>query len=163
MDLPGHITRLIQPTVESMGFDILRVRISGRQRRRLQVIAERQDGKAIMVDDCADISRAISALLDVEDPIHGSYILEVSSPGVDRPLVKRKDYQRFTGYEVRIEMSCLISNRKKFKGRLLGIEGDTVRIKVDGRSVDLPHGDILRAKLLLTDDLLAASKGNLDQ
>lgn len=163
MDLPGHITRLIQPTVESMGFDIVRVRISGRQRRRLQVIAERQDGKAIMVDDCADISRAISALLDVEEPIHGSYTLEVSSPGIDRPLVRREDYQRFTGYEARIETSCSIGNRRKFKGRLLGIEGDTVRIGVDGRSVDLPYGDILRAKLMLTDDLLAAAKESQKQ
>jgi len=163
MDLPGHITRLIQPTVESMGFDIVRVRISGRQRRRLQVIAERQDGKAIMVDDCADISRAISALLDVEEPIHGSYILEVSSPGIDRPLVRREDYQRFTGYEARIETSCSIGNRRKFKGRLLGIEGDTVRIGVDGISVDLPYGDILRAKLMLTDDLLAAAKESQKQ
>ncbi len=163
MDLPGHVARLIQPTVESMGFDIVRVRISGRQRPRLQVIAERRDGKAIMVDDCAAISRAISALLDVEDPIHGSYILEVSSPGIDRPLVRREDYQRFTGYEARIEMSCSIGNRRKFKGRLLGIEGDTVRIRVDGRSVDLPYGDILRAKLLLTDDLLAAAKGSQKQ
>ena len=163
MDLPGQVARIIRPTVESMGFDIVQVQISGRQRLRLQILAERQDGKAIVVDDCATISRAISALLDVEDPIHDSYILEVSSPGVDRPLVKHEDYQRFSGYEARIEMSCLIGNRKKFKGRFLGIEGDTVRIRVDGKSVDLPYRDIFRAKLMLTDDLLAASKGSLEQ
>jgi len=158
LDLAHRIETLIQPTVEAMGFDLVRVQIGGRQRVRLQVMAERIDRRSMTVDDCAGLSRALSALLDVEDPIRGTYTLEVSSPGIDRPLVRLADFDRFAGFEARVELGRPIEGRRRFRGRLLGTVGDTVRIRVDdGTDVDLPHADIQRAKLVLTDDLLAAS------
>ncbi len=158
MDLRGRIERLITPTVEALGFTVVRVQISGRQRPRLQVMAERRDGKAMMVDDCADISRAIAAVLEVEDPIAGAFTLEVSSPGIDRPLVRLGDFERFAGFEARVETNRPVGGRRRFRGRLVGVAGQVVRIQVAGATVDLPYADIGRAKLLLTDELLAASE-----
>lgn len=158
MDLPRRVERLIAPTVEAMGFDIVRVQLLGQQRVRLQVMAERRDGEMMLVDDCASISRAIAAILDVEDPISEAYTLEVSSPGIDRPLVRLGDFERFAGFEARVETDRLIGGRRRFKGRLLGIEGETVRIQIAQDVVELPFQDIHRAKLVLTDDLIAATE-----
>ncbi len=158
MDLCGRIERLITPTVEALGFTVVRVQISGRQRPRLQVMAECRDGKAMMVDDCADISRAIAAVLEVENPIAGAFTLEVSSPGIDRPLVRLGDFERFAGFEARVETNRPVGGRRRFRGRLVGVAGQVVRIQVEGATVDLPYADIGRAKLLLTDELLAASE-----
>ena len=158
MDLGGRIERLITPTVEALGFTVVRVQISGRQRPRLQVMAERRDGKAMMVDDCARISRAIAAVLEVEDPIAGAFTLEVSSPGIDRPLVRLGDFERFAGFEAKVETNRPVGGRRRFRGRLVGVAGQVVRIQVEGTTVDLPYADIGRAKLLLTDELLAASE-----
>ena len=157
MGLPERIIECISPTVVAMGYEVVRVLISGKERPRLQVMAERRDGTAMTVEDCAGISRAISAVLDIEDPIHGAYTLEVSSPGIDRPLVRLADFQRFQGFDARVETGRPIDGRKRFRGRLIGVDGESVRVRVEGTTYDLPHADIARAKLLLTDELLAAA------
>lgn len=163
MQLTDRIEELIAPTVEGMGFSVVRVQLSGKEPLRLQIMAEHQDGAEMVVDDCADISRAVSAVLDVEDPITEAYTLEVSSPGIDRPLVKRRDFERFSGFEARVETGMAVDGRRRFRGRLLGIEGDLVRISVEGVAVDLPFPEIMRAKLILTEDLLRASEGRQEQ
>ena len=160
MDLASRIQKLIEPTVGDLGFEIVRVRISGKKQLSMQVMVEQKDGQGMTVDDCATISRAISALLDVEDPVKGAYTLEVSSPGIDRPLVRMGDFDRFQGFQAKIETNRSFNGRRRFKGRLLGVEGETVRIMIDGQEMKLPHPDIQRAKLVLTDDLIAASEEN---
>ena len=156
MDLADRIGDLVRPSMESMGYWLVRVQISGRQRPRLQIMAERADGKPMLVEDCADLSRAISAVLDVDDPISSAYTLEVSSPGVDRPLVRLDDYNRFAGLDARIELVRLIDGRRRFRGRLAGTCGDTVKLVVEGAELALAYADIRSAKLVLTDELLAA-------
>ncbi|MDG4577099.1 MAG: ribosome maturation factor RimP [Defluviicoccus sp.] len=156
MDLAGRVADLIRPTVEGMGYSLVRVQVLGQQRVRLQVMAERADGEPMQIDDCADVSRAISAVLDVEDPVSASYTLEVSSPGIDRPLVRLADYERFAGFEARIELRQMLAGRRRYQGRLLGVNGDAVRLAAGGGTVELPFADIARAKLVLTDDLLAS-------
>ncbi|MFP6712142.1 MAG: ribosome maturation factor RimP [Rhodospirillales bacterium] len=151
---------LISPALESMGYEIVRVQISGDKNKTLQVMAERPDGKNMTVEDCASISREISAILDVDDPISGAYSLEVSSPGIDRPLVRLKDFERYAGFDARVDMNFLIEGRKKFKGKLLGIQNDKVEIRVKEETFELPFGDIRRAKLLLTQELLDAAATN---
>ncbi len=158
MELAERIEELIRPTVEGMGFDIVRVQVSGRESLNLQVMAEPSGGGVMSVDHCAEISRAVSAVLDVEDPIKGAYRLEISSPGLDRPLVRIGDFERFAGFEAKVELARPIDGRKRFRGRLLGVDEGNVQILVDGDEVALPHPDIHRAKLILTDDLLAASE-----
>ncbi len=157
MDLPDRIEQMVAPTVGAMGFRIVRVQLAGKDSLRLQVMVERQDERPIQVDDCAHVSRAISAVLDVEDPIAGAYTLEVSSPGIDRPLVRLGDFQRFVGFEVRVETARPIDGRRRFRGRLLGVAGDSVRMTVEGAEMALPYRDIQRAKLVLTDELVMAT------
>lgn len=149
---------LIEPTLEAMGYALVRVVIVGAAGRpTLQVMAERNDGAEMSVDDCAAISEAISAVLDVEDPISGAYTLEVSSPGIDRPLVKKADYERFAGFEAKLETAQPIGGRKRFRGRVLGTSAEAVRVKLDtGDEVELPLDSIAKAKLVLTDELIAA-------
>lgn len=162
MDLSARIETLIEPTVRDLGFEIVRVQLSGLKRRRLQIMAERRPesgvGAAMTVDDCAAISRAVSAILDVEDPIAAAYDLEVSSPGIDRPLVRPADFERFAGFEAKVETVRPINGRKRFRGRLLGIDGDTVRLMADDGPKELPYPEIHRAKLIMTDELLAATE-----
>lgn len=157
MDLVQRINALIEPTVNDMGYDLVRTQITGETRMQLQIMAERSDGSGMGIDDCAKVSRAISAVLDVEDPIRGAFTLEVSSPGIDRPLVKLADFERFDGFEARIETALPLDGRKRFKGRLCGVSGETVSISTDDGDVTIPFGDISRAKLMLTDELLAAA------
>jgi ribosome maturation factor RimP len=157
MDLAGRVADLIQPSLEAMGYDLVRVQVIGRQRPRLQIMAERHDDVGMTVDDCATLSRAVSAILDVEDPIAGAYTLEVSSPGIDRPLVRLADFERFAGLDARVELGRLIDGRRRFQGRLAGTDGSTVRLAVDGATIGIPFADIVRAKLVLTDELLAAA------
>ena len=152
MELADRISEMVRPTVEALGYLLVRVQVSGRQRPRLQVMAERIDGRPMMVDDCASLSRSLSALLDVEDPIPTTYTLEVSSPGIDRPLVKLADYNRFAGGEARIELVRLVGGRRRFRGRLLGTTGETVRLDVDGTEVEVHYRDIQRAKLMPAQD-----------
>ena len=155
MDLAGRVEALIGPTAEAMGFSLVRVQVLGRNRPRLQIMAERTDGESMVVDDCAALSRAVSAVLDVEDPIAGAYTLEVSSPGIDRPLVRLADFDRFAGFEAKVEMDLAVDGRRRFQGRLLGTEGDAVRLRMEDSEVVLPYVDIRRAKLVLTEELLA--------
>ncbi|MFO0997989.1 MAG: ribosome maturation factor RimP [Alphaproteobacteria bacterium] len=154
-----RIERAIEPSVASMGFEIVRVRLTGgRQRPTLQVMAERRDGEPMSVDDCAQLSRTISTFLDVEDPLPGSYMLEVSSPGLDRPLVRRQHFERFAGHEARIELTRPLDGRRRFRGRIMGVEGEDVRVVVEGQEVKLPLEAIGSAKLVLTDELLSAAQ-----
>ena len=155
--LERRIESLISPTLESMGYGLVRVRLFGQQRLRLQVMIERLDEAPLDVDDCAEASRAISALLDVDDPIVGSYTLEVSSPGIDRPLVRLADFTRFAGFEAKIELDAPIDGRRRFAGRLTGVNDKAVKLTTETGEVALPYERIAKAKLVLTDDLLAAS------
>jgi ribosome maturation factor RimP len=153
----ADVARLIAPSLEAMGYALVRVRLSGGGRPTLQIMAERSDGAEMTVDDCADISRAVSALLDVEDPIAGAYVLEVSSPGLDRPLTRPGDFTRFAGHEAKLELSDAIDGRKRFRGRLVGLEGENVRIAAEDGECVLPVAVIRSAKLVLTDALIAES------
>ena len=141
-----------------MGYEVVRVQISGGQRSVLQIMAERADGAPMTVEDCADISRSVSALLDVEDPIREAYTLEVSSPGIDRPLTRLKDFERFAGFEARLESRMAIDGRKRFKGMLQGVEDGLVCIDTEQGAARLEFDNILRAKLVLTDELIRASQ-----
>ena len=141
-----------------MGYEVVRVQISGGQRAILQIMAERADGAPMTVEDCADISRSVSALLDVEDPIREAYTLEVSSPGIDRPLTRLKDFERFAGFEARLESRMAIDGRKRFKGMLKGVEDGLVCIDTEQGAARLEFDNILRAKLVLTDELIRASQ-----
>ncbi len=152
------IADLIEPTLEAMGYELVRVMSTGGRTPTLQVMAERLDRAGMTVDDCANISRALSAILDVEDPIDGAYQLEVSSPGIDRPLTKPVDFERFAGFEARIEADRLIGGQRKFKGRLLGLENEAVRLALPEGERTIPLSSIRKAKLVLTDDLIAAAE-----
>lgn len=158
MDLAKRIDDMIAPTVEDLGFEIVRVQITGSKHPRLQVMAERVDGTGIDVEDCAKISRSISAILDVEDPIASEYALEVSSPGIDRPLTRVKDFETWAGFDAKVELSFGIDGRKRFSGRLLGVDdNDNILMEdAEGENHVLPFDDVQRAKLLLTDELMAA-------
>jgi ribosome maturation factor RimP len=165
MALSQTIERIITPTVEGMGYELVRLTVSGGHRKTLQVMAERKDGLNMSLDDCTLLSRAVSAVLDVEDPIEGAYSLEVSSPGIDRPLTRPKDYDRFAGFEAKLETRAPIEGRKRFKGKLLGLDGSegeaqNVKIEVEGAALALPLEEIEKAKLVLTDDLIAAHEAN---
>ena len=159
MKIIDRIEKIIEQTVNNLGFDIVRVLLSGDHNPRLQIMAEPLVGRAMNVDDCAAISRAVSALLDVEDPVSSSYTLEVSSPGLDRPLVRLQHFERFAGYEARIETAMAIDGRKRFRGRLGGIEGDNVLLQVDKSEWVFPFPDIQKAKLLVTDEMFAEAEG----
>ena len=155
MDPANRIETIIAPTLQDMGFDLVRVRISGAQRRTLQIMAERLDDGTMTVEDCAAISRAVSTLLDVEDPIKGSYTLEVSSPGLDRPLTRPKDYTRFAGLEAKIELREPMDGQRRFRGRIAGLADDQVQLDTEDTRIAIPYADIERAKLILNDELLA--------
>ncbi len=153
----NQIESMIAPSLEAMGYRVVRVSFMGGRRTTLQIMAERSDDAAMTVDDCALISHTVSALLDVADPIAAAYTLEVSSPGIDRPLVRREDFARFAGFEAKIELNTPHDGRKRFRGRLLGIEDDAVRLLIDDEPVALPFTAVARAKLVLTDELIAAT------
>ncbi len=153
-----RLADIIIPAIEGLGFELVRLRLMGGRIRTLQIMADRPDG-GIEVDDCAAISTAVSAVMDVEDPIEENYVLEVSSPGIDRPLTRLKDFDMWQGYEARIETTELIDGRRRFKGNLAGIEGDEILIEIEEGSETLTIGlkfDWLSdAKLILTDELIA--------
>ncbi len=158
------IEGLIAPVCESMGYDVVRVAVSGGERRKvLQVMIERKDARPMGVEDCASVSRALSPVLDEKDPIEGNYSLEVSSPGIDRPLVKLADFDRFKGFEAKVESDAPINGRKRFTGRLQGVDGDNVVILFDGAPVSVPFVHVAKAKLVITDELLAAAEATETQ
>ncbi len=148
-----RLAEIITPLIEGMGFELVRVRFMGGKTKTVQIMAERPDG-GIEVDDCAEISGAVSAVLDVEDPIEDQYTLEVSSPGIDRPLTRLKDFETFEGYEAKLETQDLIDGRKRFKGELAGVEGDEVLINVEEGTIGLKFDWLADAKLVLTDELI---------
>jgi ribosome maturation factor RimP len=153
-----RLAGIVGPVIEGLGFELVRIRLMGGRTRILQIMADRPDG-GIEVDDCATISTAVSAVLDVEDPIEENYVLEVSSPGIDRPLTRLKDFDMWEGYEARIETTELIDGRRRFKGVLAGTEGDEVLIELEegGETVTigLKFDWLSDAKLILTDELIA--------
>ncbi|MBM3643104.1 MAG: ribosome maturation factor RimP [Alphaproteobacteria bacterium] len=160
-EIERRIESIIDPTVQGMGFELVRVAMGGRG--TLQIMVERADGTAMDVEDCATLSRALSAVLDVEDPIATAYTLEVSSPGIDRPLTRPKDFTRWTGHLARLETREPVDGRRRFKGTLLGLEGDAVRLRLDdGAEARVPMAALLRAKLELTDALLDEHRRSLD-
>ncbi|WP_113911710.1 ribosome maturation factor RimP [Roseovarius dicentrarchi] len=144
---------IITPVIEDLGFELVRVRLMGGKYHTLQIMVERPEG-GIEVDDCARVSTAVSATLDVEDPLAEPYTLEVSSPGIDRPLTRLKDFEAFEGYEAKIETNDLIDGRKRFKGMLAGVEGTEVLINVEEGTIGLEFDWLADAKLVLTDDLI---------
>lgn len=156
MDRQNRLEELIAPMLESMGYEMVRVQFQGKQRPTLQVMAERRDAKPMTVDDCADISQSLSAFLDVEEPIAGAYVLEVSSPGIDRPLTRITDFDIWAGHEAKMESVVPVDGRKRFRGTLLGNEDGMVRIRIESGEVKIPFDDIRSAKLVLTDALIAA-------
>ncbi len=153
------IERLIGPSLEGMGFRLVRVSYGGGGRPVLQIMAEPADGSPMSVEHCAEISRVVSAILDVEDPIPSAYMLEVTSPGIDRPLVSRDDYRRFAGFEAKLELNRAVDGRKRFRGKIEAVDAeDHVPVTEEAGRFLLPFSDIIKAKLMLTDELLAASQ-----
>jgi ribosome maturation factor RimP len=158
-----RLAGIVAPTVEGLGFELVRVRLMGGRRPLLQIMAERPEG-GIEVEDCAKISRAVSAVLDVEDPIASEYTLEVSSPGIDRPLTRLKEFERWEGYEAKLETSEPIDGRRRFRGVLEGVQDGEVLLAIPEATIGLEFGMISDAKLVLTDALIAASlAGRRDQ
>lgn len=153
-----RLAEIVSPTIEGMGFELVRIRLMGGRTPTLQIMADRPEG-GIVVDECARISTAVSAVLDVEDPIEENYVLEVSSPGIDRPLTRLKDFDAWADYEARLETNELIDGRRRFKGLLRGTEGDEVLIEiVEGKetlTIGLKFDWLSDAKLILTDELIA--------
>ena len=154
----GVLEGLLGPSVEGLGFDLIRVKLMTDGARTLQVMAERPDG-SMTVADCAELSRVLSAVLDVEDPIGGAYNLEISSPGIDRPLVRPIDFTRYKGHEAKVKMQAPVDGRRAFRGKILEAKQNEAILDVDGESIALPFGLIASAKLVLTDKLLQANLG----
>jgi ribosome maturation factor RimP len=157
--LPARVAAIVEPVLGQIGFRLVRVRVSAADGGTVQIMAERPDG-TLTIDDCEDISRALSPVMDVADPIEKAYRLEISSPGIDRPLVRKSDFDRYAGHLVRIEMAMPVNGRKRFKGTLAGTEGDVARLERDEAPegedpiVTLPIEDMSEAKLVLTDELV---------
>jgi ribosome maturation factor RimP len=164
MDLQARIVDLIEPTLTDMGYDLVRVQLQGSERQTLQIMAERTADGGMAVADCEAISRAVSAILDVEDPIGPAYVLEVSSPGIDRPLTRRKDFTAWEGFDAKLEAPGLVEGRKRFQGLLRGFdaEEDKVLLQVEGEGkgaedvvIGIPFASVTKAKLILNDALWA--------
>ena len=161
--LEHRIAALVAPTLEGMGYELVRVAVLGRERPTVQVMADRADGSLIAVEDCERITHALSAALDVDDPLPGAWTLEVSSAGIDRPLTRAKDWVRFAGHLARVEMAVPVADgaggvRRRFSGTVLGADETQARLRLDdGAEVSLPLADMRRAKLVLTDALIAAT------
>ncbi len=151
-----RLLELLDPVAEAAGYEIVRLRLmGGEEARRLQIMAETPEGEMV-VEDCARLSRAISEVMDAADPIAGEYTLEVSSPGVDRPLTRLKDFENYDGFEARIELDRVAEGRKRFRGVLAGVEGDAIGIDLEGEdsTAMIPFEWIVDAKLILTDALM---------
>src|SRR5580693_6565005 len=158
----ARLAAIAEPVLASLGFRLVRVRTSGLSGCTVQIMAERADG-TMTIDDCEAISRALSPVLDVADPLEAAYRLEVSSPGIDRPLVRRSDFERFAGHPIRVEMAIATAGRRRFRGMLLGAQGEAAQVRRDDAAagdeteVLLPIGDMTEARLVLTDALVAES------
>ena len=157
MDVIERITRIVEPSLEAQGYSLVQLKMTeGGRGKTLSVMAERADDKAMSFDDCAEISRLIWTLLEVDDPIDGAYDLEVSSPGIDRPLTKLADFVRFEGFEAKLETQLPIDGRRRFRGVIRKNEGEMIRIKLPEGDVDveIPFHNVKSAKLVMTEKLL---------
>ncbi|WP_425419923.1 ribosome maturation factor RimP [Oricola indica] len=158
----ARVASIVEPVLNSAGYRLVRVRLSGMNGLTLQIMAERADG-TMTVEDCENVSRMISPLLDVEDPIDRAYHLEVSSPGIDRPLVRMSDFARWSGHMAKIDTSVIVAGRKRFRGTITGLSQDSVTLESDKASfgdsmvADIPLDTIADARLILTDDLIRAA------
>ncbi|NIX75555.1 ribosome maturation factor RimP [Microvirga terricola] len=158
----ARVAAIVEPVIEDLGFNLVRAKVTGTNGCTVQIMAERPDG-TMSVDDCETVSRAISPVLDLEDPIATAYYLEISSPGIDRPLVRASDFERWTGYDAKIEMAVPVAGRKRFRGFLRGVEDGTVAVELpdvkegEERIVRLTLNDLGEAHLVLTDDLIRES------
>ena len=150
----AHLEPIIEPAVEAAGFRLVRLRLMGGHVKTLQIMAERPDG-TMNVDDCARLSRALLDFIEKENPLDGDFELEVSSPGIDRPLTRFTDYARWAGHEAKLELFAPVDGRKRFRGKLLGIDGQDVTIESQGQRYAIPFKGIAEAKLVLTDALIA--------
>ncbi|MES2712470.1 MAG: ribosome maturation factor RimP [Pseudomonadota bacterium] len=156
--LEARIADTIAPTLEHMDYELVRVQVSGKERPVLQVMADRADGAPFRVEDCEAISHALGAVLDVNDPFKNEWSLEVSSPGIDRPLTRAKDWERFAGHIATVELALPMEGRRRFRGVALGADAENARLKLeDGTELTVPRQNIRRAKLVLTDELIAAT------
>ncbi|HET6308680.1 MAG TPA: ribosome maturation factor RimP [Rhodopila sp.] len=156
--LEEKLAAIIAPRLVLMGFELVRVAVLGRERPTVQIMADRADGTLITIDDCTQISHDISAAIDVDDPIPGAWNLEVSSAGIDRPLTRVKDWNRFAGHLARVETFVPQDGRKRFNGIVLGADETVGRLRLDtGSEIEIRHADIRRAKLVLTDALIEAT------
>lgn len=156
--LDDRLSELLTPAIEAAGFECVRIRVSGSKNLTLQVMAERPDG-TMSAEDCAELSRALSTVLEESDPIENAYTLEVSSPGIDRPLTRLKDFERWEGFAAKIELTEAVENQKRFRGHLAGVEEDNVLFDIEGEEETalIPFGLIASAKLILTDELITES------
>jgi ribosome maturation factor RimP len=158
--IAGRVAAIAEPVLEGLGYRLVRVRVSGSDGCTVQIMAERPDG-SMSIEDCETASRALSPVLDVADPVDRAYRLELSSPGLDRPLVRRSDFERHAGHVLKVEMAVALDGRKRFRGTLLGVEGDAARVRRDDAKADeptevlLPIEDMAEARLVLTDTLIA--------
>jgi ribosome maturation factor RimP len=158
----ARVAAIAEPVIEGLGLRLVRVKISGLSGCTVQIMAERSDG-TMTIEDCETLSRALSPVLDVADPIERAYRLEISSPGLDRPLVRRSDFERHTGHTIKVEMAIAAAGRRRFRGSLIGTEGDSARLRRDQAApgedpeVLLPIGDMAEAKVTLTDTLISES------
>lgn len=152
-----RLTNMLEPSLEGLGYELVRVMMRGDVRKTLQIMAERKDSRGMTLSDCEIINETISAILDVHDPIKERYALEVSSPGIDRPLTKLRDFDRYQGFEVKADLKELYEGRRNLKGILRGTDGDNIAIELEGFGVfKAPFSLLNRAKLLLTDELIDA-------
>ena len=160
--LSARVAAIVEPVLDGLGYRLVRVRVSATSGCTVQIMAERPDG-TMLIEDCEAASRALSPVFDVEDPIDREYRLEVSSPGIDRPLVRRSDFERHAGHEMKVEMAVALEGRKRFRGVLLGVEGEAARLRrkdaAEGEETDvlLPIADMAEARLVLTDALIRES------
>lgn len=161
-DMDARILVIADPIAHDLGLQIVRVRVMGGKRAIVQIMAERIKDGQMGVDDCANLSRELSAAMEVEDPIHDAYVLEVSSPGLERPLTSLEDFKTYSGYKARVELDRFVEGRKKFRGILAGYDGENIEIDLDGEEdrAEIPFAWISDAKLLITDELIAAGQAH---
>ena len=149
----SHLEPVFEPVIESAGFKLVRLRVMGGQNKTLQVMAERADG-SMDVEGCSQLSHALLDFIEAENPIEGDYEIEVSSPGIDRPLTRISDFTRWKGHEAKVELTAPLDGRKRFRGRLEGLDGNDVIITAQNQRIQFPFRSVMEAKLVLTDKLI---------